>query len=56
MDLAARLCGKTGPWSVLVDRATSDLANDDLVISEHPPVKLKGYTNPVPVFLADFHG
>ena len=56
VNLAARLCGKAGPWQVLVDRATSDLADADLVIREHPPVELKGYAQPVPVYLADFHG
>ena len=53
-ELAVRLCGKAGPWQVLVDRAASDLADGVLVISEHPPVELKGNAHPVPTYLVEF--
>ena len=54
VNLAARLCSKAGPWQVLVDRATSDLVDLDLRVEPLEAVVLKGYADPVPVFLADF--
>ncbi|MEP2533297.1 adenylate/guanylate cyclase domain-containing protein [Shimia sp.] len=54
VNLAARLCSKAGPWQVMVDRSTSDLVDLDLVVDQQAPVALKGYAEPVPVFLANF--
>ncbi|PSL17103.1 adenylate/guanylate cyclase domain-containing protein [Shimia abyssi] len=54
VNLAARLCSKAGPWQVLVDRSTSDLVDLDLRVEPQEAVELKGYADPVPVFLADF--
>ncbi len=52
VNLAARLCSKAGPWQVLVDRETSDLVDVGIELKDLPPVMLKGYADPVPVYLA----
>ncbi len=52
VNLAARLCAQAGPWQVLVDRETCDLVDEGVELSELRPVTLKGYADPIPVFLA----
>lgn len=52
VNLAARLCSKAGPWQVLVDQDTSDLVDMGIDLTSLQPVMLKGYADPVPVFLA----
>lgn len=54
VNLAARLCSKAGPWEVLVDRDTSDLVDEGISLEPLTPVALKGYADPVPVFLAAY--
>ncbi len=55
VNLAARLCAKAGPWEVLVDVETQALVASGISLVELAPVVLKGYADPVPVFLAE-HG
>lgn len=54
VNLSARLCSEAEPGQALVDRATRDasVGNGELHFEELPPVRLKGYAQPVPAFSA----
>jgi len=54
VNLSSRLCSKAEPGQALVDRATREASDGyaGLAFEELPPVRLKGYAQPVPVFSA----
>ncbi|MCE8008380.1 adenylate/guanylate cyclase domain-containing protein [Aestuariivita sp.] len=54
VNLSARLCSKAEPDQVLIDATSYRAARSvgDLALKELPPIPLKGYAEPVPVFAA----
>jgi len=51
VNLAARLCGEAQGSQILLDRRTCATLGDDADIESVGPLSLKGYVQPVPVFL-----
>lgn len=49
--LAARLMGQASEGQIFVDRATYTLARTRIKFNETPARRLKGYENPVPIFI-----
>lgn len=50
VNLAARLCGIAQPGEIIVDQETVRQLPPDLSATTLPPMKLKGFSEPVPVF------
>ena len=51
VNLAARLCGEARQGQILIDRRTCAALGDAGDIESVGPMSLKGYVQPVPVFL-----
>lgn len=50
MNLAARLCSAAQPGQILVSEPTLREAGGDVEARPLPPIQVKGFTDPVPVF------
>jgi class 3 adenylate cyclase len=50
VNLAARLCSQAGRMEVVIDAATEERLRDCAVTTPLPPLKLKGFSDPVPAF------
>lgn len=50
VNMTARLCSNARPWQILVSKAVTAELNDEVTVQPLPPLTLKGFSEPVPVF------
>ena len=50
VNLCARLCGAAGAGETLLSESTYDLVRDLIAAEKGEPVRVKGFSEPVPVF------
>jgi adenylate cyclase len=52
VNLASRLCSQAKPMEILISHATleEEKVKENIEVQTLDPIKLKGFTDPVPVF------
>lgn len=48
VNLASRLCSQAGPMEIVIDQTTRQRVGEGLCAEPMPPLKLKGFSEPVP--------
>jgi adenylate cyclase len=50
VNMTARLCASAHPGQILVSQAVASALSHDVTLRPLPPLSLKGFSEPVPVF------